>query len=155
MRAIPFLDGSFAAVVCLFSSFGYFENEAEHQAALDEIERVLAPGGAALLDLMDPDTVRYKLELQSVDLVDGKLIEVERALVQGGRRVDKQIRIVRDGTQTQAWSESVRLFTGEELQAMVTRSRLRLEATYGDFDGRPHEPGETRRLIVLRKPRAA
>jgi len=155
MRAIPFLDGSFAAVACLFSSFGYFEAEAEHQATLDEIARVLLPGGAALLDLMDPDTVRYKLVLQSVELVDGKVIEVERALVEGGRRVDKQIRVVRDGTQTQTWNESVRLFTGEELQAMITRSRLRLEATYGDFDGRPHEPGETRRLVVLRKPRAA
>lgn len=155
MRAIPVLDGSFAAVACLFSSFGYFDDEAQHQATLDEIERVLAPGGAALLDLMDPDTVRYKLELQSVELVDGKIIEVERALVQGGRRVDKQIRVVRDGSETQSWSESVRLFTGEELQAMVTRSRLRLEASYGDFDGRPHVPGETRRLIVLRKPRVA
>jgi len=155
MRAIPFLDGSFAAVACLFSSFGYFEDDAQHQATLDEIGRVLLPGGAALLDLMDPDTVRYKLEMQSVDLVDGKIIEVERALVQGGRRVDKQIRIVRDGSETQAWSESVRLFTGPELEAMATRARLRLEATYGDFAGRPHEPGETRRLVVLRKPRTA
>jgi len=49
----------------------------------------------------------------------------------------------------------VRLFTGDELQELSTRARLRLEATYGDFDGRPHVPGETRRLIVLRKPRAA
>lgn len=155
MRAIPFLDASFTAVACLFSSFGYFSDDSQHQATLDEIERVLLPGGAALLDLMDPDTVRYKLELQSVDLVDGKIIEVERALVQGGRRVDKQIRVVRDGSETQTWNESVRLFNGEELQAMVTRARLRLEATYGDFEGRPHVPGETRRLIVLRKPRAA
>jgi SAM-dependent methyltransferase len=155
MRAIPFLDSSFSAVTCLFSSFGYFRDEGEHQATLDEIGRVLLPGGAALLDLMDPDTVRYKLELQSVDLVDGKIIEVERSLVEGGRRVDKQIRVVRDGTETQAWNESVRLFTGIELEAMATLARLRIEATYGDFDGRPYEPGETRRLIVLRKPRAA
>jgi SAM-dependent methyltransferase len=155
MRAVPFLDASFSAVACLFSSFGYFADDAQHQATLDEIERVLLPGGAALLDLMDRDTVRYKLELQSVDLVDGKIIEVERALVEGGRRVEKQIRVVRDGSQTQTWNESVRLFTGEELAAMATRARLKLEATYGDFDGRPHVPGQTRRLIVLRKPRAA
>jgi SAM-dependent methyltransferase len=153
MRALPFLDASFAGVVCLFSSFGYFQDEGEHQSTLDEVARVLLPGGAALLDLMDPATVRYRLEPQSVELVAGRTIEVERAMAEGGKRVEKQVRILRDGTEPQVWRESVRLFDEDELQALATRSRLRIEATYGDFDGRPHVAGETRRLVVLRKPR--
>jgi SAM-dependent methyltransferase len=153
MRALPLLDASFAAVTCLFSSFGYFEEESEHQATMREIARVLLPGGVALLDLMDPDTVRYALRPQDVEIVDGLTIEVERELVQGGRRVNKQIRVLRDGTTSQVWRESVRLFGHDELEALATRAGLRVEAQYGDFDGRRHAAGETRRLLVLRKPR--
>jgi SAM-dependent methyltransferase len=153
MRALPFLDACFGAVVCLFSSFGYFEAEQEHQLTLDEIARVLLPGGAVLLDLMDPATVRYQLEPQSVELVAGRTIEVERAMAEGGRRVEKQVRILRDGTEPQVWQESVRLFDEDEVEALATRARLRIEASFGDFDGRPHAAGETRRLVVMRKPR--
>jgi SAM-dependent methyltransferase len=154
MRAIPFRSGSFGAVACLFSSFGYFEEEREHQATLDEITRVLAPGGALLLDLMDPDTVAFKLEPQSVELVDGKTIEVERAITDDGRRVEKHIRVLRSGAAPRVWSESVRLFSRDELDALATRARLRIDGVYGEYDGRPHVPGETRRLVVMRKPAA-
>ena len=155
MRAIPFADGCFGAVACLFSSFGYFEDEVEHQATLDEIARVLAPGGSLLLDLMDPDTVAFKLEHQSVELVNGKTIEVERAISADGLRVEKQVRVLRSGSQPKVWTESVRLFTRDDIDALATRARLRVEAVYGDFDGRPHESGETRQLVVMRKPVAA
>ncbi|MHC5209197.1 MAG: class I SAM-dependent methyltransferase [Planctomycetota bacterium] len=153
MRALPLLDASFGAVVCLFSSFGYFEEETEHQVTMDEIARVLLPGGIVLLDLMDPDTVRYALRPQDVEIVDGKTIEVERELVQDGKRVNKQIRVLRDGATNQVWRESVRLFGYDELEALATRAGLRVLAQYGDYDGRPHASGETRRLIVLGKPR--
>ena len=155
MRAIPFGNGSFGAVACLFSSFGYFENEAEHQGTLDEIARVLAPGGALLLDLMDPDTVGFKLEPQSVELVNGKTIEVERAITEDGLRVEKQVRVLRSGAAPMVWSESVRLFTRDDIDSLATRARLRVEAVFGEFDGRPHESGETRQLVVMRKPVAA
>jgi SAM-dependent methyltransferase len=153
MRALPLLDASFGAVTCMFSSFGYFEDDAQHQVTLDEVARVLLPGGVALFDLMDPDTVRYTLRPQDVEMVDGKTIEVERALAHDGRRVEKQIRVLRDGATNQVWRESVRLFTFDELEALATRAGLRIEAQYGDFDGRPHVSGETRRLLLLRKPR--
>ncbi len=152
MRALPFTDGAFGAVACMFSSFGYFEAEAEHVGTLREIARVLSPGGGVLLDLMDRDTVRYTLQMQNVEMVDGMTIEVERALAEDGRRVEKQIRVLRDGSSTQSWRESVRLFTGDELAALAGAARLRLAGTWGDFDGHPHVAGESRRIVVLRKP---
>ena len=154
MRAIPFADGCFGAVACLFSSFGYFEDELEHQATLNEVARVLAPGGSVLLDLMDPDTVAFNIEHQSVELVNGKTIEVERAITEDGLRVEKHIRMLRSGSQPRVWNESVRLFTRDDLDTLATRARLRIEGVYGDYDGRPHASGETRQLVVMRKPAA-
>jgi hypothetical protein len=45
----------------------------------------------------------------------------------------------------------VRLFTAEELVALANAARLRVAGTWGDFDGRPHQAGVTRRIVVLRK----
>lgn len=153
MRALPFADQAFGAVACLFSSFGYFDDDAEHLAVLREVFRVLRPGSGALLDLMDPETVRFKLRPQDVQQNDGRTLEIERALADGGRRVLKSIRMIRDGSATLSWHESVRLFRRDELEALAVRAGLRLEGTWGDFDGRRHLPGETRQLVVLRRPR--
>ena len=152
MRALPLAEQSFAAVACLFSSFGYFESEDDHLRVLHEVERVLRPGGGVLLDLMDPETVRFKLRQQDVEQVDGRTVEIERALIEGGRRVVKQIRMIRDGSASMTWQESVRLFTLDEVESLAVRARLRLAGVWGDFDGRPHLPGETRQIVALRKP---
>lgn len=153
MRRLPFRDWGFDSVTCLFSSFGYFDDDAEHQRTLDEVARVLVPGGHALVDLMDPVTVARHLVPQGVDVVDGAVIEVERMLVDNGRRVQKHIRFVRPGAMSRQWHESVRLFRADELDELILRAGLQLVSTHGDYDGRPHVPGETRRLVVLRKPR--
>lgn len=153
MRALPLRDWSFAAVAMLFSSFGYFHDDADHERTLGEVARVLEPGGAALLDLMDRETVRSRLVPQDVDVLDGMTLEIERRMTPDLRRVEKSIRMIRDGSHERGWTESVRLFTGAELDAMATRVGLDVEATVGDYDGRPHVSGQTRRLVVLRKPR--
>ncbi len=60
--------------------------------------------------------------------------------------------MVRDGSESQSWHESVRLFTLDEFEALAVQAQLRLEGAWGEYDGRPHLPGETRQLVVLRKP---
>ena len=144
---------SFDLVVSMFTSFGYFETDEEHQGVLDEIARVLAPGGAALLDLMDLETVRLNLVRQSVDHVNEAVVETERAMSEDGKRVEKFIRLIRTDLPAKDWRESVRLFTAAEVEAMARRARLDVETVVGDYDGRPHRSGETRRLVVLRKAR--
>src|SRR5205814_3776760 len=51
MRDIPFTN-EFDAVLSLFSSFGYFEEEEENQRVLHQVQRALKPGGLLLMDLV-------------------------------------------------------------------------------------------------------
>lgn len=152
MRRLPFRDWAFDAAACLFSSFGYFADDREHAATLAEVARVLSPGGRLLLDLMDPETVARGLVPQGVDLRGDRLVEVERWLTADRRRVEKSIRIVRGARTERAWVESVRLFRGDEIAELAAGAGLTLATTAGEYDGRPHRAGETRRLVVLEKP---
>ncbi|MBI4231236.1 MAG: methyltransferase domain-containing protein [Planctomycetes bacterium] len=148
LRALPFRDGAFAAIACLFSSFGYFADDRENARVLTEAARVLRPGGRALFDLMDPRTVRQTLRARDRIEREGTVIEIERRLTPDDRRVEKSVRLTRPGEPMRTWTESVRLFTRDEFAALALRAGLEIEATYGDFDGHPHESGRTRMLIL-------
>jgi len=56
MRAMPFRN-RFDAVVCMFTSFGYFTPEAENDRVLRNMCAALKPGGKLLLDLVDREVL--------------------------------------------------------------------------------------------------
>ena len=47
--------------VNLFTSFGYFERDAEHAAALEEMTSTVRPGGWFVIDFLNPAAVRRRL----------------------------------------------------------------------------------------------
>src|SRR4051812_16549365 len=78
MRRLPFRAGSFEWVLSFFTSFGYFEQERENFQVLEEIVRILAPGGRFLVDLMNPSTVLAYLVPRETQELDGRWVEIER-----------------------------------------------------------------------------
>src|SRR5262245_44600840 len=52
----PFGEGAYDYVLNLFTSFGYFENPADHRTVVRNIARALRPGGRAVIDFLN---VRY------------------------------------------------------------------------------------------------
>ena len=53
LRELP-VSGPFDAVVCWFTSFGYFDDD-DNRRVLDEFSRVLSPGGRVLIETMHHD----------------------------------------------------------------------------------------------------
>jgi len=148
-RAIPFRRGAFRAVLMLFSSFGYFDDEG-NACALAEIVRILRPGGLALFDLMNPARVRACLVPESCVNRRGLELRERRALVQGGKRVVKDV-LVRSGDGSERrWREDVRLYEPPELAGLLARAGLVLERTEGDFDGRAFAAESPRQIAWAR-----
>src|SRR5436305_847510 len=50
MRHIPLATGAFDAVICMWQSFGHFDDK-QNAAAVREMTRVLRPGGVLVLDI--------------------------------------------------------------------------------------------------------
>lgn len=149
-RALPFCAGGFAAVVNLFSSFGYFD-EAGNARALAELARVLAPGGLAVLDLMNPARVRSTLVGESVTRRGGLELCERRTLSDGGRRVRKEVRVRSEEGSERRWIEDVRLFEPEELGPLLRGAGLELRRVEGDFDGRAFAPDAPRQIAWTAK----
>ena len=149
-RALPYRDRSFAAVVMLFSSFGYFD-DAGNAGALAELARVLAPGGVAVLDVMNPALVRATLVPESLTRRAGLELHERRALAAGGRRVQKDVRArAADGSERR-WREDVRLYEPEELGPLLAGAGLALVRVEGDFDGRPAGSDAPRQIVWARR----
>ncbi|MCY2958757.1 MAG: class I SAM-dependent methyltransferase [Planctomycetota bacterium] len=147
-RRAPFRDATFDGVVSLFSSFGYFGDAGDAQL-LAGIARVLAPGGAAFLDVMNPEFVRAGLVPESRREADGAVLVERRSLP--GRSVRKEVELWRGAKRLRAWYEEVRLYEPAELEDRVASAGLAVEARWGDFDGSSFGPASPRQLLRLRR----
>ncbi|MEM7234376.1 MAG: class I SAM-dependent methyltransferase [Planctomycetota bacterium] len=160
MRSLPFPDGTkdrdrsegFDAIVSFFTSFGYFEDPAEHTRVAREMSRVLRPGGVFALDLMNAQRTIRELVPHSSRESGPYEIEEERQYDATRRRIEKSIQLKhRETGESKRYFESVRVFEEEEIRALLSAAGLEIESVFGDFDTCPFEAESPRMLLVGRK----
>jgi len=152
MRDLPFADGSFSLVTSFFTSFGYFEDPADDERVLAEVRRVLDPDGCFALDFMNAGRVRAELRPRDVQEVDGRRIVEMRRLVEGGRVVEKEIRIhSADWAEPRSFRERVRLYESDDLLRLFSRHGFRATECFGNYDGAPLAPDSPRVIIIGRQ----
>ena len=149
MRELPFADGSFALVVNLFTSFGYFRDDAQHLRVLVDVARVVRPGGWFVLDYLHADEVRRSLVPRDERTIGTLTVEQEREISADGRFVRKTITI---GELGRTFVERVRLFEPSELVALCTQAGFTVDAVLGDYDGTTMRPAAPRTIIFARRP---
>lgn len=150
MRSLPFSGRTFQTVVNFFTSFGYFLRERDNVAVVAEIERVLAPGGRFLCDTFGLDHVLSRLVPEESRSSGEREYRIRRWWNPDTLRVEKEIEVRRGGS-TETFRESVRGYRAEELMSMLEGVGLRVEATWGDFEGRPAGADSPRLIVLARK----
>jgi D-alanine-D-alanine ligase len=87
-RKLPFRNDSFEAVIIAGNSFGYFESSDDDVRILNEVIRVLQPGGKVLIDLTDGDYMRQNFQPRSWEWIDKNYFVCrERSLSENGERL--------------------------------------------------------------------
>jgi len=145
MREIAF-EEEFDVIVQLFTSFGYFENNDEDKIVLQNVARALKPGGWYVLDFLNEHLVRNTLQPESRRTLDTLDVFEQRMIF--GERVVKSITL-RENGETHRFIESVRLYSKEELTAMLTAVGLRLHHYLGDYHGAEFHQETSPRLILI------
>jgi SAM-dependent methyltransferase len=148
MRRLPFADASFAVVVNLFTSFGYFREDTQHLRVLREVARVTRPGGWFVLDYLHADHVRDTLVSRDEQTVGATVVELEREISPDGRFVRKTITI---GELGRTFVERVRLFEPEELVALSTAAGFEVGAVLGDYVGGALTATSPRTILFARR----
>ncbi len=143
LRALPFRPGSVGLVVNLFTSFGYFEHDHEHLAALREMIAPLRSGGWFVIDYLSADQVIGTLTAREETTLGDTPVVIERWLEGGVRFVIKTI-TTPDGRQ---FLERVRLYPPAELIAMIEQAGGRVRHQFGDYDGALPGPDQPRVII--------
>jgi SAM-dependent methyltransferase len=153
MCLLPFVDATFDWVVNLFTSFGYFEDEADNRRVIREVARVLRSEGLFLLDLFNIDHVLATLEPREETVLEGRRVEIERWYDPESRRINKRIRLPDEpahgwGGRTKSFLESVRAYRRGEVIEALEDAGLTVERVLGSFAGEPFDR-DSERLIVL------
>ncbi|HET7025737.1 MAG TPA: class I SAM-dependent methyltransferase [Gemmatimonadales bacterium] len=148
LRAPPIQPRSVDLGVNLFTSFGYFDSDAEHADALAAMAGTVRHGGWFVLDFLEADTVRNSLVPHEIHGADARIAEVDRALSPDGRIVTKTI-LTRDG---RTFVERVRLFTPAELGRLLAAAGVEVVHRFGDYEGGSPRPGAPRAIFAGRCP---
>ena len=148
MRDIPAVDASFDGVINLFTAFGYFADD-ENQRVLEEVARVLKPGGRFLVDLINRDWLMHAFrDAEWREEADGRLIlERRRWAAQTGRVHAEWIVIDREGGR-RAHAHDTRVYSLQELELRLSLAGLRVRRSFGHLDDESFSR-HARRLVVL------
>ncbi|MFG0319306.1 MAG: class I SAM-dependent methyltransferase [Planctomycetota bacterium JB042] len=150
MRRLPFADAAFDGVFQMFTAFGYFEADDENRAVLDEVARVLLPGGRYALDLMNARREIERLVPRSTTRHDdGRVERATRSHDPARRRIEKEIEVTHPDGRIERRRESVRVFAEDELAGWLDAAGLSVDRIAGDDRGAPFRAEDSPRMIVV------
>lgn len=145
----PLPYGPFDLVLNLFTSFGYFQQEAENVVALRNAAVVVRPGGKLVIDFLNTEQAVRTLVARETKTVDGTEFHLHRHF--NNDFIVKEIRFRDEQGQEQCFEERVRALTRERFEEYFRMAGLRLAEVLGDYQLRPFDPATSPRMIFVLK----
>ena len=151
MREIPFTD-EFDAVINIFTSFGFLEDESEDQKVVQAVSRALKSGGLFLMDVVNRDWLLNNYTAKSWRREDGEvLLLTERRFDPLTSRNLVHIERLLPGGGKEEKYESVRLYSAHELVSMLGKEGLETVSIYGGLDKEKFRKDSFRIVVHARK----
>jgi CBS domain-containing protein/SAM-dependent methyltransferase len=149
MRALPY-ENHFDAVICYFSTFGYFD-DADNRRVLEQVSAALKPGGQLLLDLNNRDHALHHLSGRRWWPGEGDAVLLEEIHfdAQQSRFTHLLTLIEADGSRYHFPPMRVRAYALHELIQLCTDVGLNVLDVYGSDTGEPYHPQTSPRFILV------
>jgi SAM-dependent methyltransferase len=147
MRELDF-DAQFDGVYCLFSTFGYFDDETNKKTA-SNVARALKPGGRAVLEVLNRDYVIHELPTRVWWEGDGCVVLEEVDFNYFSSRVHSNRSVVFDDGRQIEQEISVRAYSLHELGKLLHSAGFRVVEVSGSLHTRGRFFGNQSRHIIV------
>lgn len=160
MRRLSHVN-KFDAVINMFTSFGYFDDENDNIKVLNKIARALKPGGKFLIDLnnavrtiinMVEEGKKVKktrfLTINKKDKLSNGLVVITKNEWNPATMRWSMARSWKEKGKFKSYKTNIRLFVFPELKHLLEENGLMVKNVWGDFNGSFFN-FNSRRLIIL------
>jgi SAM-dependent methyltransferase len=137
----------FDLALSLFTSFGYFDSEAENQAVLQAAAGALKSGGRLVIEVLHGDRAIALFREREWFTVGQATVVENRSLDRSRHRLNVQ-RTVLNGIDEQESYHSIRLYGGSELREKLEQAGFSRVELWGDWNADPLT-SESLRVIAV------
>ncbi len=135
MRTIPF-ENEFDAIINIFTSFGYLQDEDEDQRVLQQVQKALKPGGKFLLETVHQARVVRTTSPHGITRYSDDLIVLEeRHIDLLTSRNEVRVSLLHPQGKRTEHRQSMRIYTLTELVRMLEHAGLQILTYYGGLEG--------------------
>lgn len=136
----------FDLIINLFTSFGYFDTDAENFSVLKKAYDYIKKDGYFVLDYFNTNYLTNNLIAYSKEQMGNSEFIQERKIEE--QRVVKKISIIKNGI-TKEFEESVRMYDKNELAKVLINIGFDIYKTFGDFLGSDFNVINSPRVIFI------
>ncbi|MCF6181329.1 class I SAM-dependent methyltransferase [Lutibacter sp.] len=142
---VPF-KSKFDAIFNLFTSFGFFEDDAEDIKILENIKNGLNKNGIAIIDFMNAKKVNENLIPFEEKTIDGITFKMHRFIENGF--VHKQIKFFADG-KNHEFIEKVKLIDFKKAEFYMKTVGFTIKHKFGNYQLEDFNEATSDRLILV------
>jgi SAM-dependent methyltransferase len=152
MADVPAGGGPYAMVYLVYNTFFNLVREQRQRDCLRNAARVLAPGGAFVIETFVPDPVDFdrdeQVQMRQVT-ADSATLRVHQYDRAEQTFIRQTIRF--DGTGVHLWPFAMRYCWPDQIDEMAAAAGMRLTERYADFHRRPFDAASKAHVSVYRR----
>lgn len=141
----PF-KSKFNAILNLFTSFGFFENDQEDIDILVNIKKGLLPKGVAIIDFMNSNKVIKHLVAEETQTIDRITFHITRYVKDGF--IVKEINFEADG-EYHTFFEKVKILNLEKINSYLNSVGFKIKHIFGNYQLDAFDENTSDRLILV------
>jgi len=143
----PF-NNKYDAIFNLFTSFGYFDDDKEDIAILENIKKGLHTDGVFVFDFLNAEKVKLNLVSSETKTVDNITFYIKREIKDGF--ILKHISFFADG-ENHSYSEQVKYLDLAKMTSFLEKVGFTITTVFGDYNLNKFEAKTSDRLIIIAK----
>jgi SAM-dependent methyltransferase len=141
---------TFDAVINVFTSFGYFEDETDDKLVIENIYKLLKEGGKFVIDIIGKEVLARIFQEKRWREEDGVIVLEEAKIKEDWSSIESRWIIIKDGGQDE-FRFSLRLYSAAELSELLKSCGFGKVEIYGSLSGSPYDQTAKRLVLVARK----